>query len=66
MSMKRRIIDACLETLCQKGCTEVLSDIQLLEQGRRLPEVTALSKAEQQTVLDELKPIMAVYEERGH
>ena len=55
----------CIETLCQKGCKEVTQIILALEQGAPLEEVRELSTEERQAVLDELKAIMAVYNEDG-
>ncbi|MDD5329019.1 MAG: hypothetical protein PHX38_03380 [Sulfuricella sp.] len=55
----------CVETLCQKGCKEVSRLILTLERGEPVAEVLELPPAERQAVLDELKAIMAVYDERG-
>ena len=58
--MDQRIAD-CLERLCQKGCLSVRADIQLLEQGKALPETEGMDQQEVQLVLRELKSIMAAY-----
>lgn len=56
--------EQCIETLCHKGCTEVLHLIAEMEQGRLPEEVAHLGETERQAVLRELKAIMAVYERR--
>ena len=58
--MDQQIAD-CLERLCQKGCLSVRADIQLLEQGKTLPETEGMDHREVQLVLKELKSIMAAY-----
>jgi hypothetical protein len=58
--MDQQIAD-CLERLCRKGCLAVRGDIQLLEQGKTLPETEGLDRREVQLVLKELKSIMAAY-----
>jgi hypothetical protein len=59
--MRNKQIDQCVEILCQKGCRSVREEIQLLEQGVILPELTDLDDLSRQKVLKELKAIMAVY-----
>lgn len=58
-------IARCVETLCLKGCKEVARLILALEQGESIMEIQTLGPDERQAVLDELKAIMAVYDERG-
>lgn len=60
--MNRRLIEQCVEHLCQKGCRAVWSDIDALESGSPLPEVRGLNAAEVAAVISELKEVMAVYE----
>lgn len=60
--MSHRSVEQCVENLCQKGCRAVWSDIDALESGKHLPEVTGLSTGEIREVIDELKTVMAVYE----
>ncbi len=55
----------CVETLCQRGCKEVSRLILALERNEPVAEADGLPAAERQAVLDELKAIMAVYDERG-
>jgi len=57
-------LQACIEQLCHSGCNSVRDSIRLLEQGGRPPGTRALSTAERAQVLQELKAIMAVYDER--
>lgn len=59
--MQNRNIDACVEAICNKGCRVVRHDIELLEQGRILPELVHLPPQSRQQVLEELKSIMSVY-----
>lgn len=57
--------EQCIETLCLKGCKEVLYLIAEMEQGRLPQEVAHLEETERQVVLRELKAIMAVYERKN-
>lgn len=59
--MRSKQIDECIERLCQKGCHSVRQDIQLLERGVVLPELSVLDDLARQAVLKELRSIMAVY-----
>jgi hypothetical protein len=59
--MPNKLIDQCVETLCQKGCQSVRQDIRLLEQGIVLPELAVLDDLTRQAVLKELRAIMMVY-----
>ncbi len=60
--LNQRLVEQCVERLCQKGCRSVWSDIDALEAGKRLPEAAGLSAMEVGEVVTELKAIMAVYE----
>ncbi len=59
--MQNRDIEACVEAICNKGCSLVRQDIELLEQGCSLPETSHLGSQARQLVLNELKSIMSVY-----
>lgn len=59
--MQNGNIDACVEAICNKGCQVVRRDIELLEQGRTLPELSHLDPTALRAVLEELKSIMSVY-----
>jgi hypothetical protein len=54
-------VDARIEAVCSKGCSQVRQDIASLEAGVQLPETRDLSEEERYTLLRELKQIMAVY-----
>ncbi len=54
-------VDARLEALCRKGCSQVRQDIAALEAGAQLPKTAGLSDEELRLLLGELKQIMAVY-----
>jgi hypothetical protein len=54
-------VDARIEAVCSKGCSQVRQDIAALEAGAELPETRDLSEEERSTLLRELKQIMAVY-----
>ena len=58
-------VEQCVEIMCRKGCKMLWADIEALENGVALPEVGALSTAERELVLVELKAIMAVYGSTG-
>ena len=63
--MNQAKIHECIEALCEKGCDEVNRTIQKMEQGETVEEAAGLAADEHQVVLQELKSIMAVYQERG-
>ncbi|WP_088178671.1 hypothetical protein [Sulfuricella sp. T08] len=63
--MDQSRIAHCIEVLCQKGCKEVSLVILTLERGDLMTEVQELNEDERQAVLNELKSIMAVYQEDG-
>ena len=54
-------IDLLLESLCGEGCKAVSGVIENLESGSALPQTDGLSAEELDTLLAELKSIMAVY-----
>ena len=62
--MDQSKISRCVDILCEKGCTEVLSLIQRLELGTPVAETSDLDEEERQCLLQELKSIMAVYERK--
>ncbi len=53
-----------MERVCRKGCKAVWSDIDSLDSGASIPEVSGLSESEVRAVARELKSVMAVYEGR--
>lgn len=54
-------IDLVLESLCGQGCKAVWRVIASLESGEALPQTDGLSADELDTLLAELKSVMAVY-----
>jgi hypothetical protein len=59
--LDHRLVEKCVERLCQKGCQAVWADIDALEAGEQLSETRNLGPAEIAAVLAELKAVMAVY-----
>ena len=55
-------IEKCVESLCQNGCTAVYATISALEKDLHSVPLNGLAVSERQHVLEELKAIMAVYE----
>ncbi len=55
-------VSQCVEALCECGCTAVRATISALEEGHPVPLVEGLSQEERQSVRDELKAIMSVYD----
>ncbi len=60
--MNQKEADYAIETLCQKGCQEILRIIGRMKQGKLPPEVNTLTDEERHWVLTELQAIMAVYD----
>lgn len=58
------MINECIEAMCRSGCAAVRATIQALEQGQDVAQVRGLPVEERRVVLEELKAIMAVYDER--
>ena len=54
-------VEICVESICNKGCRAVRSDLERLERQQGLPELDGLSDDEIQRVLRELRSIMEVY-----
>jgi len=54
-------ITLVMESLCGDGCKAVWGVIDSLESGQALPQTEGLSPQELDTLLAELKAIMAVY-----
>lgn len=54
-------VEECVESICNKGCQAVRSDIETLERCRALPETVGFSEEETRRLLRELKAIMSVY-----
>jgi hypothetical protein len=57
-------VNQCVEALCKCGCEAVRATITSMEMGLKLEQTRDLDEQEAETVLDELKAIMAVYDDR--
>jgi len=57
-------LQSCVEEICSHGCTHVRKIIRLLEARQPPAELQSLTAHERETVLQELKAIMAVYDAR--
>lgn len=62
--MTSQKIAKIVEDICKLGCTRVNEIIKELEQGESLEDTSSLSQDETQTLLHELKTIMAVYKKK--
>jgi len=60
----RKQLDECVEKLCEQGCNVVRENIEALEKGQALTSINYLNDGERIIVLEELKIIMSVYDER--
>jgi len=58
-------IEQCVESLCQNGCATVRATITAMEQDISNVRLEGLALSEQQQVLNELKVIMSVYDEKN-
>jgi hypothetical protein len=56
-------VNQCVEALCKCGCEAVRATITSMEMGAELEQTRDLDKQEAAIVLDELKAIMAVYDD---
>ncbi len=59
--MDKKRIEDCVERLCQKGCKALWTDIERMDRGQVLPELSGLDANERAEVLKEIKSLMAVY-----
>lgn len=59
-----RSVVANVEHICGLGCTRVYEIIETLERGEDSKELKGMSTEHRAALLEELKAIMAVYEER--
>lgn len=55
-------LQSMVESICELGCTRVNEIIAALESDIHVEETSDLDKTDRQRVLDELKQIMAIYE----
>ena len=63
--MSSEQVSQCIEVLCLCGCEAVRATISAMESGAVVPQVQTLSEEQRQMVLNELKAVMAVYDERS-
>lgn len=63
--MDTKQVNQCVDALCQCGCEAVRATIQAMEVGADIPQLQTLNQQEREVVLDELKAVMAVYDDRG-
>ncbi len=54
----------CIEAICQSGCLTVRAVIESLEGGQVIPQTDGMSPEQVDLVLNELKAVMSVYDER--
>jgi len=57
-------VNQCVEALCKCGCETVRATITNMEMGVELEQTHELDKHETTIVLNELKAIMAIYDDR--
>lgn len=57
-------VNQCVEALCKSGCEAVRATISSMEMGVELEQTRELDEQEATIVLNELKAIMAVYDDR--
>jgi hypothetical protein len=62
MSHLNATVQACVDGLCEQGCSRVNACIIALQNGEEIPEVAGMSAVDRQAVLQELVSIMAVYD----
>jgi len=62
--MDTKQVNQCVDALCQCGCDAVRATIQAMELGAEIPQLQTLNREERQVVLDELRAVMAVYDDR--
>jgi hypothetical protein len=56
-------VEACIDRVCELGCTFVSQLIEELRAGRDHPIYAELDQEERQSLLRELASIMAVYQD---
>lgn len=63
-NMDQQKIIIAVENICSTGCVSVNAVIQTLETGKKVAGIEGFSEAELTILKNELKSIMAVYENR--
>jgi hypothetical protein len=64
MTRESDLINQCVDAICQSGCNAVRATIAAMESGQPLPQVEQLDPEARNSVLDELRAVMAVYDRR--
>ncbi len=59
-------IETCLEQICLLGCRRVREIIRQLEQHQEVEQAASLTPGQRDSLLRELKSIMAVYDRSGN
>ena len=59
-------VEQCVESLCQNGCATVRATISAMEKDISNVPLAGLEASEQQQVLNELKVIMSVYDQKSN
>lgn len=62
--MSHEKVHKAVEDICKLGCTMVNEIIDTLEHGEDIAETDELTRTERGELLDELKTIMNVYENK--
>jgi len=57
-------VDRAVDQICELGCTVVSAYIAALQNGESRPEYQSLDAAQRAALLEELRSIMAVYEDQ--
>lgn len=61
--MNSQKVSQCVEAVCLCGCTVVRATLKAMETGRKVSQVEGLDADEKRAVYQELKAIMAVYDQ---
>lgn len=54
----------CLEAICGSGCEAVRATIEAMEENQEVSQTSSLDEDQRRTILEDLKAIMAVYDDR--
>ena len=60
--MDKLKVNKCIEALCANGCEAVRATVSSMEMGASSEQLLNLDQDEYNTVLNELKSIMSVYD----
>jgi hypothetical protein len=62
MSQQSTTVEACVDAVCEQGCSHVNACIRALRNGEEFPEVAGMPEGDRLLLLQELVAIMAVYD----